>query len=122
MKALNSMMISGKEILPLIEGGKGVSVTNGQSSGAWAAAGGAGTFSGVNADWIDDNGDIVPLIYNGKTRRERHDELMEYSVKGAISQARRAFDVAKGAGRIHMNVLWEMGGVERVLNGVLEGA
>ena len=27
-----------------------------------------------------------------------------------------------GQGRIHMNVLWEMGGAERVLHGVLEGA
>ena len=42
MKALNAIRISGKEILPLIEGGKGISVSNGQSSGAWAAAGGAG--------------------------------------------------------------------------------
>ena len=30
-------MISGKEVMPLIEGGKGIGVTNGLSSGAWAA-------------------------------------------------------------------------------------
>ncbi len=45
----------GREVLPLIEGGKGISVSNGQSSGAWAAAGGVGTFSGVNADFYDEN-------------------------------------------------------------------
>ena len=54
MKALNPVIISGKEVLPLIEGGKGISVSNGESSGAWAASGGVGTFSGVNADSYDE--------------------------------------------------------------------
>ena len=49
---LNSVLISGKEVLPLIEGGKGVAVSNGLSSGSWAYAGGVGTFSGVNPDDI----------------------------------------------------------------------
>ena len=56
MKALKSLVISGREVLPLVEGGKGISVSNGESSGAWAAAGGVGTFSGVNADSYDENG------------------------------------------------------------------
>ena len=47
MKNINAVVISGKEVLPLIEGGKGVAVSNGVSSGSWAAAGGVGTFSGV---------------------------------------------------------------------------
>ena len=50
MKSLNAIVMSGKEVLPLIEGGKGIAVSSGQSSGAWAAAGGVATFSGVNAD------------------------------------------------------------------------
>ena len=54
MKALNAIRLSGREVLPLIEGGKGIGVTNGLSSGAWAAAGGVGTFSGVNADSYDE--------------------------------------------------------------------
>ena len=37
--------MSGREVLPLVEGGKGISVSNGESSGAWALAGGVGTFS-----------------------------------------------------------------------------
>ena len=45
MKALKSLIMSGREVLPLVEGGKGISVSNGESSGAWAAAGGVGTFS-----------------------------------------------------------------------------
>ena len=50
-------------MLPLIEGGKGVSVSNGQSSGAWALAGGVGTFSGVNADSYDSGGNAIPQHY-----------------------------------------------------------
>ena len=122
MKALNAIRMSGAEVLPLIEGGKGVSVTTGQSSGSWAAAGGIGTFSGVNADFYDQNGEIVPQIYKGKTRRERHDELVNFGILGGIAQAKIAHDIRAGLGRLHMNILWEMGGAERVLTGILEGA
>ncbi len=122
MNLLKSLRISGADVLPLIEGGKGVAVSNGMSAGAWAAAGGVGTFSGVNADFIDELGKPVPLIYRGRTRQERHEELMVHSVQGAVSQARIAHDVSGGQGRIHMNVLWEMAGCERVLNGVLAQA
>jgi NAD(P)H-dependent flavin oxidoreductase YrpB (nitropropane dioxygenase family) len=122
MKALKSLVISGEEVLPLVEGGKGIAVSNGESSGAWAASGGVGTFSGVNADAYDANGDFIPVVYHGKTRRERHEELMAFSIQGGISQARIAHDMRAGNGRIHMNILWEMGGAERVLKGVLDGA
>jgi len=120
--ALKPLVISGRECLPLVEGGKGISVSNGESSGAWAAAGGVGTFSGVNADSFDASGTLVPQIYHGKTRRERHEELVAYSVQGAIHQARVAHETAGGHGRIHMNILWEMAAAERILHAVLEGA
>ncbi len=122
MKALNALLISGREVLPLIEGGKGISISNGESSGAWAAAGAVGTFSGVNADSFDESGRAIPQIYHGRTRRERHEELLAYAIKGGITQARIAHDMSGGSGRLHMNVLWEMAGAERVLHGVLEGA
>ncbi|MFD2261704.1 NAD(P)H-dependent flavin oxidoreductase [Lacibacterium aquatile] len=122
MKALNPIVMSGREVLPVVEGGKGIAVSNGQSSGAWAAAGGIGTFSGVNADSYDENGNIIPVVYNGKTRRERHEELIAYSITGGIEQAKIAHEMAGGQGRIHMNILWEMGAAEVILNGVLEGA
>lgn len=105
-----------------MEGGKGIAVSNGESSGAWAAAGGVGTFSGVNADSYDENGNLIPATYQGRTRRDRHEELLAYAIQGGIAQARIAHDIAGGNGRIHMNVLWEMGGAERVLDGVLTGA
>jgi NAD(P)H-dependent flavin oxidoreductase YrpB (nitropropane dioxygenase family) len=119
---LKSLIVSGREVLPLVEGGKGISVSNGESSGAWAAAGGVGTFSGVNADSYDPEGRLVPQLYRGKTRRERHEELVAFAIAGGIQQARIAYEAAGGRGRIHMNVLWEMAAAERVLHGVLEGA
>jgi NAD(P)H-dependent flavin oxidoreductase YrpB (nitropropane dioxygenase family) len=114
--------MSGREVLPLVEGGKGISVSNGESSGAWAAAGGVGTFSGVNADARDLQGNLIPQIYGGRTRRERHEELIAFAIRGAVTQARVAWEQASGKGRIHMNILWEMAAAERILNAVLEGA
>ena len=119
MKSLNPLIISGREVLPLVEGGKGISVSNGESSGAWAAAGGVGTFSAVNADAHDEQGRLIPVVYHGKTRRERHEELIQYAIQGGITQARIAHERSNGQGRIHMNVLWEMGAVEPILHGVL---
>lgn len=121
-KYTKTLNISGQEVLNLVEGGKGISVSNGQSAGAWAGAGGVGTFSAVNADAYDENGNFIPVVYHGKTRRERHQELIAYAIKGGINQARIAHEMRNGQGRIHMNVLWEMGGVKPVLEGVLSGA
>jgi len=122
VKSLNALVISGREVLPLVEGGKGISVSNGESSGAWASAGGVGTFSGVNADSYDADGTLNPQIYKGRTRRERHEELIAFGIEGALAQARKTHDISGGKGRIHMNVLWEMGGAERILHGALEQA
>jgi nitronate monooxygenase len=122
LKGLNPVVIGGKEVLPIIEGGKGISATNGQSSGAFAASGAVGTFSGVNADSYDEQGHPVPQLYHTTTRRERHHELIAHSIRGGIAQAKIAHDVSGGKGRIHMNVLWEMGGVVPILEGILEGS
>ena len=113
--------MSGCDVLPLVEGGKGVAITTGECSGAWAAAGGIGTVSGVNADSYDSDGRLIPQTYSGRTRRERHEELVRYAIEGGIAQTRIAYDGA-GGGPIHLNILWEMAAAERVLNGVLEGA
>lgn len=120
MKAINSLVISGREVLPLVEGGKGIAVSNGLSSGAWAAAGGVGTFSGVNADSYTPDGQRVPQIYHGRTRKERHEELVAYAIEGGVTQAQIAHEVSGGRGRLHMNVLWEMAACERILIGILE--
>lgn len=119
---LEPMVISGIECYPIIEGGKGIGVSNGVSAGTFAAAGGVGTFSGVNADFYDENGNLVPVIYRGKTRKERHFELIENSTIGGITQAKIAHDITAGKGPIHINILWEMGGAQKILTNILEGA
>src|ERR1700759_3086804 len=119
-KGIKPILYGGREVWPLIEGGKGVSATNHASSGAWAAAGGIGTVSAVNADSDDAEGRIIPQVYEALTRRERHEELIKYAVDGAVSQVQRAYEIASGKGAININVLWEMGGAQRVLHGVLE--
>jgi nitronate monooxygenase len=120
--SLKSILLSGREVLPLVEGGKGISVSNGESSGAWAAMGGVGTFSAVNADAHDETNKLIPVIYRGKTRRERHVELIDYAIKGGVTQAQITHEQSDGQGRLHMNVLWEMAAVEAILKGVLDGA
>jgi len=122
LKTIKSLKLSGKNLLPIIEGGKGVGVTNGVTAGNFAKFGAVGTFSGVNADYVNESGNLVELEYQTTTRRQRHEELVNYSIKGGISQAKIAHDISSGMGRIHMNILWEMGGAERVLQGILDGA
>lgn len=122
MQAINAIRMGGFDVLPLIEGGKGVAVSNGATAGHWALGGGIGTISAVNADSYDENGTPIPQEYHARTRRERHEELIAYAIKGALAQARKAFDITGGKGRIHANILWEMGGAERVITEVLEQA
>ncbi len=119
-KGLKPIMYGGREVWPIVEGGKGVAATNHASSGAWAAAGGIGTVSAVNADSYDAEGKIIPQVYHALTRRERHEELIRYAIDGAVEQVRRAYDISNGKGAININVLWEMGGAQQVLEGVLE--
>jgi len=119
---LNPVIISGKEVYPIIEGGKGISISSGLSSGSFAASGAVGTFSGVNASFYDANDNRIDYEYKGTTRRDRHVELVEMGIKGGISQAKIAHEVASNNGAVHMNVLWEMGGAEAILEGILEGS
>ncbi len=119
---MRSLKISGREVLPIVEGGKGVSVSNGRSAGAFAAADCVGTFSGVNSDAFDENGQVVPQVYRGRTRRDRYEELVAYAIRGGIAQAQMAYEQSNGRGRIHMNVLWEAAATPRILHGILEGA
>ncbi len=122
MKAINPIRMGGVDVLPLVEGGKGVAVSNGATCGGWASGGGVGTFSAVNADSYDAEGNVIRQTYSGRTRRERHEELVAYGIAGGIAQAKEAHERSNGQGRIHTNILWEMGGAERVARGMLEGA
>lgn len=115
-------MISGKEVLPLIEGGKGINATDGFCSGSWAKENCVGTFSGICPDQYDNNRNIIFEKYFQKSRTERQEELIEQAIRGCIDQAKVAHEIANGKGCIHINVLWESGGAERILQGVLERA
>lgn len=119
-KGLKPISYGGREVWPLIEGGKGVSATNHASSGAWAAAGGIGTVSAVNADSYDAEGKIIPQVYEELTRKERHRQLIQYGIDGAVDQIKRAYEISGGNGAINVNVLWEMGGAQEILEGLLE--
>lgn len=120
--SLNLRRVSGLDVLPLVEGGKGISISTGETCGAWAAEGAVGTFSAVNADSYDATGNIIPQVYHGKTREERHRELVEYAVQGGITQAKIARERSNGKGRIHVNILWEMGASKEILSRILDGA
>src|SRR3546814_1248971 len=72
------------------------------------------------ADSYYPDGKIIPQVYKALTRRERHEELIDFAVGGAVQQVQRAHEIADGKGAININVLWEMGGAQRVLHGVLE--
>ena len=120
MIKLKELFLSGANVIPLVEGGKGIGASDGKSAGSWAKCGGLGTFSGVSPVAYDSNGDAIPITYKARTRSERHEEYVQFSIAGSLSQARIARDIAGTKGRINMNVLWEMGGVEKILHGVLE--
>jgi NAD(P)H-dependent flavin oxidoreductase YrpB (nitropropane dioxygenase family) len=119
---LSLQNFSGAEVLPIVEGGKGVSISNGETCGAWAAEDGVGTFSAVNADSYDENGNVIPQIYMGESRLQRRKELIDYAIAGGIAQAKIARERSNGKGRIHMNVMWEMGACVEILTGILEKA
>ena len=121
MKELKKIKISGAEVIPLVEGGKGINGTDGKSSGDWAKEGGVGTISLVSPTALDENGQIIPEEFTEKSREKRHREMVEYAVKGGISQAKIAHEIAGNNGRIHFNMLWEMADSEEVIERVLDG-
>ena len=115
-------MISGKEVFPLVEGGKGINGSDGRSCGAWAHENCVGTFSGVSPDFYDNDGQVIFEKFLKRDRKSRHDEMVEQAILGGVAQAKVAHEISGGKGRIHMNILWELAGTEQILNGVLERA
>lgn len=81
-----NVFLSGKEVFPIIDGGKGIGVSNGTTAGYFAAAGAVGTISLAFPPSSDDAGNLYPLVYKGKTRVERSIEIITQSVKESIKQ------------------------------------
>ena len=98
-----------------------MSATNHASSGAWAAAGGIGTVSAVNADSYDADGKIVPQVYHAADPQgaARAADPLRHRRRGRAGAPART-RLSGGRGAININVLWEMGGAQQVLEGVLE--
>ena len=123
MKPLNPLVISGREVLPLVEGGKGISVHR----MARAPAPGRQPAASVRSPGS------MPTATPRQVNRSRRSITDGRAASGTKSwsptrspagSSRRAsrYERSNGEGRIHMNVLWEMAAAERVLHGVLEGA
>jgi NAD(P)H-dependent flavin oxidoreductase YrpB (nitropropane dioxygenase family) len=119
---LSGIRIAGREILPIVEGGKGINVSTGLTSGLWAAEGGMATFSGVNPDFYDSNGRRIKPEFKGASREQRQKELIEYGIRGCLDQAAIAHEASRGSGLVAMNVMWEQGGAQELLARVLERA
>jgi NAD(P)H-dependent flavin oxidoreductase YrpB (nitropropane dioxygenase family) len=119
LKNLKEFIVGNREFLPIFEGSKGIGITTGVTAGNFALNNCIGTFSGVNPDIIDLDGKVTRVLLKAKTRLERHLEMIQNSIDGIISHARVAREISRGRGRIHLNVLWEMGGTETILNSVL---
>ncbi|MCT4552967.1 MAG: nitronate monooxygenase [Alphaproteobacteria bacterium] len=118
---LKKIKLAGRMVWPLIEGGKGIALTTGKTSGAWAAEDCIGTFSAASPDMLDKDGKVLPYKFHGKTRQERQKEIVEQSIKGGIAQAKLAREISGDKGAVFMNVLWEMGACEEILEGILDG-
>jgi NAD(P)H-dependent flavin oxidoreductase YrpB (nitropropane dioxygenase family) len=122
LKSLEELIIDigiKTKTLPILEGGRGIGISTGITAGNFALNNCVGTFSGVNPDIIDGSGKVKRILLKAKTRLERHLELLKNSISGIMSHASVAKNIACGHGRIHMNVLWEMAGTEKILHEVL---
>lgn len=119
---LHKIQMGGKEVYPLVDGGKGIGFTNGTSAGLWAQKGGIGTFSAAAADYYDEKGNIILYSFKHSNRIDKHEELIAQEIKGAVTQARKAAELSNGNGLVNINILWDMGGSKRILQGMLEQA
>jgi len=116
------VFIDGAWIFPFIQGGKGVGATNGISAGAWAHENTAGTIAATGAVFdYNEEGREIPYAYTGRTRIARHEEMVEFSIKGCIYQAQTAHKAANGNGRIRINFLKMAGASIRIMRGTLAG-
>ncbi|MCL2439299.1 MAG: nitronate monooxygenase [Alphaproteobacteria bacterium] len=118
---LKSILLAGREILPIIEGGKGINVSTGKTAGAFAANDCMGTFSGVNPDLIIDGKSVQPVPV-GNSRTLRQASLVDLGVQGCLDQAAIAHEESRGRGIVAMNILWEQGASRELLERVLSRA
>ena len=116
------VFIDGAWVLPFIQGGKGVGATNGRNAGAWARENACGTIAATGAAFdYNEDGREISYLYTGRTRLDRHEEMVAFSIKGCIHQAQIAHKISKGKGRVRINFLKMAGGSMRIMREVLAG-
>jgi NAD(P)H-dependent flavin oxidoreductase YrpB (nitropropane dioxygenase family) len=120
MDKLKKIWLAGREIFPIVEGGKGVAVSTGKTAGKFAAEDCAGTLSAVMPDGYDEDGRAIPVATPGQTRLLRHREMIRKSIQNGIQNVEIAWRESKGRGRIFMNMLWGLGGSREIIEGILE--
>lgn len=121
MKIIKKIGISGADVYPIVEGGKGVGVSNGLTAGAFAAADAVGTFSGTYPNLTCEELDGPSVRRSEKTRQNRSKQLADEGIRESVAQARIAHEVSGGRGRIHMNILWGLAKAEIMVDGILSG-
>ena len=121
--SLGLQKISGKEVIPLVDGGKGISISTGETCGAWAAEGGVGTFSAVNADSYDENGrntSIESYVWNNEKwildSVERYDYAETATCMNNINSMVAKSSVKKVIDNGHINI--HVDGKSFNLNGI----
>jgi hypothetical protein len=80
-------------------------------------------FLPVNADSYDsfEQDHSARCTSRSRPASESHEELVAYAHRGRGRAGRSArIEISGGKGAININVLWEMGGAQRMLHGVLE--
>jgi len=122
LKPIRKIRISGADVFPIVEGGKGVGVSNGFTAGAFASANAVGTFSGTYPNLTVEQLDGPSVRRSEKTRQKRSLQLAADAIRESIAQARIAYEVSGGLGRIHMNILWGLAKAEMMVDGILDGA
>ncbi|MCP4184756.1 MAG: nitronate monooxygenase [Hyphomicrobiales bacterium] len=116
------VIIDGLSVLPFVQGGKGVGATNGKNAGAWAAENASGTLAAIGAAiGYGEDGRELSYTYSGRSRRKRHEEMIDLSIQGCILQAQTAYNIAAGNGCIRINFLKMAGGSMRIMRGMLAG-
>lgn len=120
IKKIGKIFLSGAEVYPLVEGGKGIGVSNGTTAGAFAAAGAVGTISGVCPPAEEVDGSYYPVKIKASSRRERSKEIIRHSIEASIREINRAAEISSGNGRIHLNILWGIAGAEEIIISVLK--
>lgn len=120
MNTLQKITISGAQVFPVIEGGKGIGISNAETSGAFAAADAVGTISVVFPPSRNEEGKQVPLDIRGKSRKARSEQIIRYSIDNSVREIEKAYEISEGRGRIHINVLWGIAGAETIVREILK--